>query len=251
MIRARGIEIKWHAIGDACKWLGLAFGAGFLVLALLNRVPGFELLAQNSPWIPKYIGDSIAFTVGMMVVWRVSRGRLGEYGFALARQNLKLKLSITLGAVLGLTGVLLDHLPEVIAGGPIQPAHPYPLTSINVLGMMSFQWLFVGIFEETITRGLVQTHLMNELRGTVNILKWNLHIGTVITAVIFGVGHFGPHIFFGGSWLSLAPHLIFATLYGLCSSYIYQETKSLAGPILMHNVVDGLLYSIDYLFYWV
>jgi len=249
MTRTKGIEIEWHAVAETCKRLGLAFGAAFLVLALLNRIPEFKHAAQNLPWISKYIGDSVAFAIGMVIVWRASQGRFEEYGFTLARRDLKLKLSIALGAILGLTGALLDHLPEIIAGEPIKPAYPYPLTLANVLGTMSFQWIFVGIFEEAITRGLVQTPLMNKLKGSVNVFKWNFHIGSVITAVIFGVGHFGPHIFFGGSWLSLAPHLIFATLYGLCSSYTYQETRSLAGPILMHNVVDGLLYSIDCLCY--
>ena len=243
------IEIKWNAIGKSCMRLCLAFGAGFFVLALLNRIPEFKLLAQNSTWIPKYIGDSLAFAVGMIMIWRISQGRLGEYGFTLARRNLKLNLSIALGVILGLMGILLDHFHEFISGIKIEPAHPYPLTVLNVLGMMTFQWIFVGIFEETITRGLVQTYLMNKLKGSIKIFKWDFHIGSVVTAIIFGLGHFGPHVFFGGSWLSLAPHLIFATLYGLCSSYIYQETKSLVGPILMHNVTDGLLYSIDYFFY--
>jgi membrane protease YdiL (CAAX protease family) len=249
MIRVRDIEIKWHPIGVAFMLLCLAFGAGFLVLALLNRIPEFKPLAQNCPWIPKYMGDSIAFAVGMTIIWRISGGRLGEYGFTLARQNLKLKLSITLGVILGLIGILSDHFPELISGAKIEPAHLYPLSVANVLGMTTFQWIFAGIFEETITRGLVQTYLMDKLKGSVTIVKWNFHIGSVITAILFGVGHFGPHIFFGGSWFTLVPHLIFATVYGLCSSYIYQETKSLAGPILMHNVVDGLLYSVDYLFY--
>ena len=184
----------------------------------------------------------------MIIIWRISPGRLREYGFTLANRNLRLKLSAALGVVLGLTGGLLDHLPQVIAGDPIEPA--YPLTLANVLGMLSFQWVFVGIFEETVTRGLVQTHLMNRLKGTVTLFRWDFHIGSVITALIFGLGHLGPHMFFGGSWLSLAPHLAFATVYGLCSSYIYQETRSLAGPVLMHNAVDGLLTSIDYLL-WV
>ena len=230
--------------------LGLAFGAAFLVLALLNRIPEFKLAAESSPWIPKYVGDSLAFSIGMIMIRRVSKGRLGEYGFTLARRDLKLKFSIISGMILALIGTLFDHLPELMAGGSkIEPAYPYPLTTANVLGMMSFQWILVGVFEETITRGLVQTPLMNKLKGSVGVFKWDFHTGTVITAIIFGVGHFGPHIFFGGSWISLAPHLIFATLYGLCSGYIYQETKSLAGPILMHNIVDGLLYSVDYLFY--
>lgn len=249
MIRTRDIQIEGHVIGNACMRLGLAFGAGFLVLALLNRIPDFNLLAQNSPWIPKYIADSLAFGIGMIMIWRISQGRFKEYGFTLAKRSLKLKLSAALGIILASVGILLDHLPELIAGTKIKPVYPYPFTVVNVLGMMSFQWIFVGIFEETITRGLVQTPLMNKLKGTVTIFKWDFHTGSVITGIIFGVGHFVPHIFFGGPWFSLAPHLIFATIYGLCSSYIYQETRSLAGPILMHNIVDGLLYSVDYLLY--
>jgi len=55
MIRTKGLEIKWHVIGETCKRLGFAFGAAFLALALLNRIPEYRLVAQNSPWIPKYI----------------------------------------------------------------------------------------------------------------------------------------------------------------------------------------------------
>lgn len=249
MIKTKDIEIKWHAIGKSCLRLAIAFGAGFFTLALLNRISEFEALAKNSPWIPKYIGDSIAFIVGISMIWKMSQGSLKEYGFTFVRKNLKVKISITLGVVLGLTGILLDHFPELLSGAKLEPAHPYSLTVLNIIGMMSFQWFFVGLFEETITRGLVQTYLMEKLKGIVTLYKWDFHIGSIITAIIFGLGHFGPHMFFGGSWLTLFPHLLFATAYGLCSSYIYQETRSLAGPILMHNVVDGLLYSVDYLFY--
>ena len=250
MIRASEMEIRWHAIGKACLRLGIAFWAGFLFLALLNRMPEYKLLAQNSPWIPKYIGDLIAFTIGMIMIWRISKGKLSDYGFTLAGGNLKLKLSIVMGVILTLFGSLLNRLPEIIAGESLKPTFSYPLNLINIIGMLSFQWIFVGIFEETITRGLMQTYLMKKLKGTIKIFKWNMHIGSVITGIIFGLGHIGPHIFFGQSWLMLIPHIIFASLYGLCSSYIYQETKSLVGPILMHNNVDGLLYSIDYLFYF-
>lgn len=247
MIRARDIEIKWHSIGDACKMFALVYGSVFLVLAFLDRISEFRLMAQNSPWIPRYIGDSLAFAISMVMIWRVSQGRLGEYGFTLARRDPKLKVSIAIGVILALIGTLLNYLPKVIAGNfEIRPA--YPLTVANVMGMMSFQWIFAGIFEEPLARGLVQTHLMNKLKGSVSILKWDLHIGTVITAILFGVGHFVPHIFFGSSLLSLAPHLIIATLCGLSLGYIYQETRSLAGPILMHNVYNGLITTIG-LFY--
>lgn len=247
MIRVRDIEVKWHPIGKACMWIFLAYGAAFLVLALLNGIPDFNLIAQNSPWLPKYIGDSLAFAISMVLIWRVSQGRFREFGFVLKGRDLKLRLSVVLGVVLALIGILLDYLPKVMAGdsgsGPA-----YPLTVANVLGMMSFQWIFVGIFEEPLVRGLVQTHLVSKLKGSVTIFKWDFHIGTVITAILFGVGHFGPHIFFGGSWLSLVPHLVIATLTGLCLGYIYQETGSLAGPVLMHNVYDGLVTTLGWFY---
>lgn len=41
------IEIKWNAIGKSLMRLCLAFGAGFFVLALLNRIPEFKLLVQK------------------------------------------------------------------------------------------------------------------------------------------------------------------------------------------------------------
>jgi membrane protease YdiL (CAAX protease family) len=247
MIRARGIEVKWRPIGKACMWIFLAYGAAFLVLALLNGIPNFNLIAQNSPWLPKYIGDSLAFAISMVLIWRVSQGRLREFGFVLKGRELKLRLSVVLGVVLALIGILLDYLPKVTAGNP-ETGPGYPLTVANVLGMMSFQWIFVGIFEEPLVRGLVQTHLVSKLKGSVTIFKWDFHIGTVITAILFGVGHFGPHIFFGGSWLSLVPHLVIATLTGLCLGYIYQETGSLAGPVLMHNVYDGLVTTLGWFY---
>jgi membrane protease YdiL (CAAX protease family) len=226
-----------------------AFGAGFFVLVLLNGIPGYKPLVVDSPWIPKVIGDSIAFAAGLLIIFKISRRRLKDYGFRLKGKNFKIKLSLILGILLGLLGIILDHFYEWISGAQFKPVHTYPLTAANILGMMTFQWIFVGIFEETITRGLVQTYLMEKLNGTVTFFKWNFHIGSIITAMIFGVGHFGPHFFFGGSLLTLAPHLLFAILCGLCLSYVYQESRSLVGPILMHNVVDGLLYSVDFLFY--
>jgi hypothetical protein len=37
----------------------------------------------------------------------------------------------------------------------------------------------------------------------------------------------------------------------LGTGYIYQETHSLAGSIIMHNVADGLETTIEYLLYLV
>jgi membrane protease YdiL (CAAX protease family) len=38
---------------------------------------------------------------------------------------------------------------------------PQPVTPANVLGNMTFQWIVVGLSEETMFRGLIQIYLMN------------------------------------------------------------------------------------------
>jgi len=247
MFRLENIEVKWNTVGDVCKLYALAYGVAFLALAILNRSPEFKHIAQTSPWIPRYIGDLLAFVVTMVMIWRASQGNLGNYGFTLAGRNLKLKFSIALGTAFALILMLLEYSLQVLAGN-VESQAAYPRTVTNVVGMLSFQWVFVGIFEEPLARGLVQTRLMSELRGTVKVFRWSFHVGTIVAGVLFGVGHVVPYIFFGQSWLFLGIEVVGATLFGLLAGYVYQETRSLAGPIVMHNIADGLLHTVA-LFY--
>ena len=161
----RRLQIRWHAVGISCLRLGLAFGSGFFLLSLLNRFPDFQTLSDTSPWITKFIADATAFFVGMTIIWRMSHGKFENYGFTLKRKDLKIGVSLFWGISFGLLGFVLDHLDKIISGARWMSAHPYKLTPLNVFGMLSFQWIFVGIFEEPITRGLVQTHLLERLNG--------------------------------------------------------------------------------------
>jgi membrane protease YdiL (CAAX protease family) len=119
---------------------------------------------------------------------------------------------------------------------------------MNVIGTMTFQWIIVGLCEETMFRGLIQTYLMNNLEGTVNMLGHELHIGTVIGAVIWGLFHFinilimplRPVIFF----------VILTTIVGLPIGYAYQRTKSLATTIIVHNAIFGVPLTIGYILHW-
>ena len=241
MIRVEGIDIKWHTLGEVCKMCALAYGAAFLAPAILDRSLGFRHVAQASPWIPRYIGDLLAFVVTMVMIWRASQGSLGNYGFTLVGRNLR--LSVALGIVFALIWVLLDCSLKVVTGN-LESQATYARTVTNVVGMLSFQWVFVGIFEEPLARGLAQTRLMSELRGTVELFRWSFHVGTIVASVLFGVGHVVPYVFFGQSWLFLGIEVFFATSFGLLAGYVYQETRCLAGPIVMHNIVDGLLHTV-------
>jgi membrane protease YdiL (CAAX protease family) len=43
--------------------------------------------------------------------------------------------------------------------------------------------------------------------------------------------------------------MIYAAVFGIMAGYVYQETHSLAGPIVMHNLADGLETTIAYVLY--
>ena len=52
------------------------------------------------------------------------------------------------------------------------------MDAVNVLGNLTFQWIVVGVSEETMFRGLIQTYLMRNLEGSITIVGHEFHVGT-------------------------------------------------------------------------
>ena len=69
----------------------------------------------------------------------------------------------------------------------------------------------------------------------------------IVAAAIFGLSHFFN--LYRKPLEFVVPQMIYATIFGLVAGYVYQETRSLAGPVIMHNVADGLETTIEYLLY--
>ena len=225
---------------------GTAAGPPFLILLLLDTFfPSFVNFKENFPWIVHYYMIEVPMLlISLLMIRRLSKGKWRDYGFNLSRQNLKIVPSLWMGVVFALVMAMIDHLPPIVRGSF---RVDYDLTLINVLGTMSFMWIFVGIAEETLSRGLIQTYLMNRMDGDVKILRWNLHKGMIVAAAIFGLSHFFN--LYRKPLEFVVPQMIYATIFGLVAGYIYQETRSLAGPVIMHNVADGLETTIEYLLY--
>jgi membrane protease YdiL (CAAX protease family) len=172
---------------------------------------------------------------------------LGEYGF-----NLRQKRPIfTHGRMLGL-GVLcgllmcLRYISPIVRNTPVDV--PQPVTLVGVLGNMTFQWIVVGLSEETMFRGLIQTYLMNNLGGYVKILGHDLHRGTVIGAVLWGVFHFINILVMPMS--SVVFTVMLTTVAGLLMGYAYQETGSLLTTVIVHNAIFGVPLTAGYILYW-
>ena len=86
--------------------------------------------------------------------------------------------------------------------------------------------VFVGVGEELLFRGLIQTDLTKAFGW-----KWGL-IGATF---IFMVMHL--------TWRSV-PELGFTFIAGLLLGYIYYRTRSLVAPIVMHGVGNVTLVAV-------
>ena len=218
-----------------------------LIDAAFKSLPQYENLAGDSSWILAILVHIPQFLIAFLLIWYITKGKLGIYGFNLKVKSPTLahRRMLGLGVFFGLL-MSLKYIPQIIQDGV--PDIPQPVTTASVVGNMVFQWIVVGVSEETLFRGLIQTYLMDNLEGYVKVLGHDLHIGTVIGAIIWGAFHFINILV-----MPLEPvifYVILTTVIGLPMGYAYQESGSLLTTVIVHNMIFGVPLTIGYLLYW-
>ena len=198
-------------------------------------------------WILADLVHIPQFLIPFLIIYYITRGRLSDYGFNLKQASppFTYKRMFIIGIVFGCL-MSLRYIPQIIGNNTVDIPQPVNLTS--VIGNLSFQWIVVGVCEETMFRGLIQTYLMKKLEGNVKILGQYLHIGTVLSAIFWGGFHFvnilvmpaGNVIFF----------VLLTTAIGLLMGYAYQKSGSLLTTIIVHNTLFGVHLTIGYIVYW-
>jgi membrane protease YdiL (CAAX protease family) len=222
------------------------------IIVFINQtfktVTDYEALMKTSSWIFSVLVHIPQFLIPFLLICFMTKGRPGKYGFNLRQKPpvFTHRRMLGLGVLFGLL-ISLKYVPQIVNRMPIDI--PQPVTLPNVLGTMTFQWIIVGLSEETLFRGLIQTYLMNHLRGNVQVFGHELHSGTVIAAIIWGAFHFinilvmplGRVVFF----------VLLTTVAVMGMGYAYQETRSLLTTIIIHNTIFGVPLTIGYILYWV
>jgi len=231
------------------KMLIVTVVVALAIILISNWFKSFSdssFLKENS-WLLATAVHIPQFLIPFVIILFITRGKISSYGFN-TKENPPIfthKRMLLLGVAFGLF-FSLRYIPQIIRNAPISIATP--VTFFSVVGNMAFQWIVVGVSEETMFRGLIQTYLMKNLEGNVQMLGHNLHIGTVIGAIFWGVFHFinilimplGPVIFY----------VILTTAIGFAMGYAYQRTGSLLTTIIVHNTIFGVPLTIGYILYW-
>ncbi len=230
------------------KMLGVTALVALIIVVIYmayKSLPSYENLKDS--WILADLVHIPQFLIPFLIICYITKGRLAEYGFNLKedRPCFTHKRMLIIGVFFGLL-MSLRYITQIVKNTPLDI--PQPVTLVNVLSNMTFQWIVVGVCEETMFRGLIQTYLMNNLEGNVRIFGNYLHIGTVLGAIFWGGFHFIEILHM--PWGTVVFLVILTTAAGLLMGYAYQKTGSLLTTIIVHNTIFGVPLTIGYILYW-
>jgi len=151
---------------------------------------------------------------------KATHHNLKDYGLRITRKLLIQGLTLSIGI-----GICLSLISS-----------PISLT----VGRILLICLVAPVCEEFFFRGFLQTNLMHIVKGGKRLLGYHFSYGLILTALIFGAVHLSDIFLFDLSFVNAIINAALAMLFGFLMGYVYQETRSILGPILMHICLNGL-----------
>jgi len=128
--------------------------------------------------------------------------------------------------------------------------YDYPLSCVNVLGTLGFQLFLSGPSEEILFRALpitIITCVIPSEKG-IKIFKQHISWANVISAIFFALAHV--------KWMvnpfSLSVdymQLLFSFVLGIFYGILYQKSKSVIYPMIMHSFTNVAVVGAGYILY--
>lgn len=237
----KALIVAWLAL---IALLAIHFGIqlGARQLWIFPHITDDPLLLQHGSWL-HYLNHHLAqMAIALVLIAILTRGRFRAAGLNLAhaRESLRLLTSgffpvLFLCLMVGhvITPIVQGVPPERFAGG---------LRAMDLVGILVFSWIIVGLSEEVVFRGFFQTALAKFWRGTVKMVGVQVPVAGVWAAIIFTVAHISF------STMSAEPRqLVLAFVLGIYYAVAYNRTGSLLAPVVAHNLVDGGIVTAEWL----
>lgn len=120
----------------------------------------------------------------------------------------------------------------------LKAAQELAITHENVWGWAVFQGLYVGPTEEIPFRALLVTYLATTMPGRLRIGRFNMNWAGIIIALLFALAHI--QTFWMVSWEDALIQQFYAIAWGILYAYWLEKSKSVAAPIIAHNISDGI-----------
>jgi membrane protease YdiL (CAAX protease family) len=207
------------------SWRDSAVALGLVILwaLILYSALFFHVLtvSKNSAWIFNWAGH--LWFLAVPLIWYFGLKKRFPVG-KLSGNSLRRWLPAW-------TIVLVIVIPiEVLSS---QRTSLVGFTSLAIVMNFLFSGVLVGISEEFVFRGQIQTGLNNSVERTVKLGKRSVRLGTILAALVFAALH-----------LQYVYNVPFAFVFGIVVGYYYDKTGSIWGAVIIHNIVDFLSFVI-------
>jgi uncharacterized protein len=187
----------------------------------LALVPLYVLFTSSLPWFfikQVYLVPAVYSVILLLCFWHIYELEIPLEAVGLVQKFARKEIAIGI-----LLAIPLGTLEYLILRPT--PAAPEFLLSVFFRDL-TYMTLFVGIGEELLFRGIIQTELQK---------VFSPKVGLFLASALFGVMHL--------TWRSV-PELFFTFLAGLILGYLYNKTGNLTAPIVLHGVNNTVLISI-------
>jgi len=182
--------------------------------------------------------------ISLAVILIIRRVIRTDFGFHLGDKELGKRILFGFIGVIAVIAVVYHILMEII-GQPI--TYDYPLTAQNILGYFGFQLFLTGPAEETLYRALTVPVIVFAFGKSIRISE-NITLEVVLAALLFAVAHMKWTIFpFAITDLNVSG-VLYAFAMGILNGVVYQKTRSILYPMLMHSISNVLMVGTGYLF---
>lgn len=218
-----------------------------IVLISIQFIPRLSVLFANllNPLIHRLDNDGVFLYICIHHVFQLIltivimkiyfKSSLKDWGFNL--DNRKYTMKIVSRFIIVFLAIEIATWMIILANkGNALHYIGFPLTFKNILGYYGFQAFLSGTCEEPLFRGLVILILSQSWKGSFKIGKINFTVAGIFSAILFTYAHMSFSIF-PFKIINFNPlQLLLVFWLGLFCAIVFQKTKSLFIPILLHNV---------------
>ncbi|MDD3653766.1 MAG: CPBP family intramembrane metalloprotease [Desulfotomaculaceae bacterium] len=230
--------------------LSLAFIALFLVQVLAGKsgwvvadLFSYDLFDPYHLFARLSVHHIVQMLIALAVIKVLSKHIKADFGFRLGDSKKGLRYLLIFTAVIAVIALIYHILMYVLGQAQV---YDFPLTTKNVLGTLGFQLFLSGTSEEILYRALPITVLVYVFRKNIQI-KWDITLEVILASFLFAAAHIKWSLFPLSVDVSLS-QLFYAFAMGTVNGIVYQQSRSILYPMLMHSISNVLMVGTGYLF---
>jgi len=201
----------------------------FMSIVLLDKV----MEKSIAPYLRITLSHLILLCIIVVAIYLLP----GEWGLNLKNWQKSLILGSVLGISLGIIFSLFLYRVNILHWNFVNLI--VRLKDKQNLILLLTQLLVVGTTEELFFRGILMTYFMKQY----SVKIAGLHIAVLVVALMFGGIHFYK-LFFGVPLKNILPYAVGGSFYGMLLGWVYQNTGSLLGLVILHNLCNSCMFLI-------